>query len=174
MLPTALLQTPHPPDTYNISHRQAGVEDGEGGVHSSDREQERREVLSLYTSRCVLSLQLSPRPPSRARWGWVTRRDFSWGHPDTQWQLPEAAAAWKNSKYRKVYAVGEQKPSLYQFLQLNLQWNRGGRSWLGFRSDGFSGVSGLWGWHPWEPQAEGNGEARGGKSVPSEMPGRWD
>lgn len=76
-------------------------------MHSLGKEQECREVFKLHTSPCVLSLQFSPRPLIRFRWGCVTRRDFSWGHPDTQWQLPEAAAAWKNSKTRKFYAMGE-------------------------------------------------------------------
>lgn len=138
------------------------------------KEQECREVLKLHTSPCVLSLQFSPRPLIRFRWGCVTRRDFSWGHPDTQWQLPEAAAAWKNSKTRKFYAIGRERPSLNQFLPLNLQWNCV-EGWFGFRPNGFSGISGVWsgGWHPWELQAhKGNGEVKGEKSVC--LPDAWE
>lgn len=96
----------------------------------------------------------------------MTRKDFSWGHSDTQWQLPEVAAAWK------IYGRGG--ALIIWFLQLNLQGNHA-EGWFGFRSDRFSETAELWGWDPWESQAkENNGEARGEKLCTYCLPGRWD
>lgn len=47
--------------------------------------------------------------------------------------------------------------------------------WFGFGSDGFSESVELWGWDPWEPQAQkSNGEPRGENLCTYCMPGRWD
>lgn len=44
---------------------------------------------------------------------------FSWGHSDTQWQLPEAAAAWRKSRVSAGRAMQGEAPSLNLALQLN-------------------------------------------------------
>jgi hypothetical protein len=71
----------------------------------------------------------------------VTRRDFSWGHPDTQWRLPVAAADWKNSKCRKFYATGERSlpETSFSNLTCNGTVRRAGLDSNPMGSQGFQG-----------------------------------